>query len=100
MTDSVLTLHPEGKEGVNIERTKYDVIRTAIVDALAQAGTLTFAQLTEQVRDNLGDSFDGSINWYVTSVKLDLEARGVVERLPKTRPQQLRLTTNDANINR
>ena len=92
MSDGILTLHPQGKKGVNIERAKYDVIREAIVAALAQASTLSFTQLTEQVRERLADGFDGSINWYATTVKLDLEARGEVERIPGQRPQRLRLS--------
>lgn len=92
MSENILTLHPQGKEGVNISRAKYDTVRTAIVTALADAGTLTFTQLTGQVNQMLGETFDGSINWYVTTVKLDLEARGIVERVPKSRPQQLRLS--------
>ena len=91
MSEKILTLHPEDKVGVNISRAKYDAVRTAIVAALADGGTLTFTQLTEEVRQMLGDTFDGSPNWYVTTVKLDLEARGVVERVPQSRPQQLRL---------
>ncbi len=32
-----------------------------------------------------------SILWYVTAVQLDLEARGVLERVPESSPQKLRL---------
>ncbi len=91
MDEKIMTLHPEGKQGVNISRARYDTIRAAIIDELEETDVITFAQLLEAVRAKLEDSFDGSINWYVTSVKLDLEARGVIERLPKSKPQQLRL---------
>jgi hypothetical protein len=39
----------------------------------------------------MGDAFEGSVSWYVTTVKLDLETRGVVERVPGQKPQRLRL---------
>lgn len=39
--------------------------------------------LTEEVRHKLAGHFDGSISWYVTTVKLDLEARGMTERVPR-----------------
>lgn len=91
MDEKVLTLHPEGKQGVNISKDKYDAVREAIVNSLAARGEMGFWELVEQVRSTLEGRFDGSINWYVTTVKLDLEARGVVERLPGSGPQRLRL---------
>ncbi len=91
MDKKIMTLHPQGKQGVNISRARYDTMRAAIVEALEENDIITFAQLTEAVRTKLEDTFDGSINWYVTTVKLDLEARSVVERVPKSKPQQLRL---------
>jgi len=36
-------------------------------------------------------NFEGSVTWYVTTVKLDLEARGVVKRVPHSRPQLVKL---------
>ena len=93
MTDRIMTLHPQGKSGVNIDRGKYDAIRQAILDAAQAHGEITFKELTEDVRRRVGGQFDGSTNWYVTTVKLDLEARGVIERLPGSSPQRLRLAT-------
>ncbi len=88
-----MTLHPAGKQGVNIDRSKYDTVRQAIEETLrAQPGT-TFGELTDAVNRRIGDSFDGSVAWYVVSVKLDLEARGVLERVDGRSPQRLRLVT-------
>ena len=36
--------------------------------------------------------WDGSVSWYFTTVKLDLEARNILMRVPGTRPQQIRST--------
>lgn len=92
MSEKILTRHPdEGKSGVNIDKQKYDVIREAILEAIRDHGEITFKELTENVRRKLEGTFDGSIPWYVTTVKLDLEARGIIERIPKRSPQQLRL---------
>ncbi len=90
MEDRILTLHPEGKEGVNISKEKYDLINQAIVDSLEDAGELTFSELGSEVSRRLEGNFQGSINWYYTTVKLDLEARDVIERIGKN-PQRLRL---------
>ncbi len=56
---------------------------------------MTFTRLAEDVRQRIGHSFQGSISWYVVSVKLDLEARGVLKRVPGTTPQQIRLVEQD-----
>ena len=97
MSEKILTLHPQGKAGVNISKEKYDVIKAAIVDVLRRQGTLSHTELTNQVDAALSGNFDGSVAWYVTTVKLDLEARGAMERVPNTRPEQLQLTRQGAN---
>jgi hypothetical protein len=87
-----MTLHPEGKEGVNIEKQKYDMINNAILAGIKQqGGEILFKDLSAAVEANLPGAFDGSIGWYTTTVKLDLEARGVIERVPKHSPQKIRL---------
>ena len=98
MEEKILTLHPtEGKSGVNISRDKYDLVKAAIVESLRSVEELTFKELTQSVHVKLSGRFEGSIPWYVTTVKLDLEARGVIARLPKTSPQRLRLAENQTD---
>lgn len=75
-----LTLHPQGKAGVNILLDKYETIKACILHAL-QAQELTATGLFEAVAMQLGDGFEGSITWYVETVKLDLEARGIIARV-------------------
>lgn len=90
--DRIMTQHPDGKQGVNIDKAKYDQVADAIKSALTD-GEISFANLTTTVGESLGETFDGSIGWYVTTVKLDLEARGIIERLPDVSPQHLRLVS-------
>ncbi len=91
MTERIQTLHPAGKNGVNIDKGKYDMVRQAIEETLQEQPGITFSGLTDAVGERIGDVFDGSVGWYVVSVKLDLEARGVVERIDGRSPQRLRL---------
>jgi hypothetical protein len=92
LTERIRTLHPAGKQGVNIERAKYDQVKAAIIAALEKRGEGTFTELSTDVEQALQGNFEGSIPWYCVSVKLDLEARGIIERLPKTQPHRVRLT--------
>ena len=91
MAEKIMTLHPAGKQGVNIDKRKYDMVRQAVEEALQAQPGATFSELTDAVGQRIGDVFDGSVGWYVTSVKLDLEARGVLERVDGRSPQRLRL---------
>jgi hypothetical protein len=91
MSDTILTLHPEGKQGVRISQEKYEVVRAAILNALRTHGELTFTDLSLAVQEQLRGRFDGSISWYVTMVKLELEARGQLKRVPKSKPQRVKL---------
>ncbi len=92
MSQRIQTLHPEGKEGVNIEQSKYDVMKDAILNIIQQRGEMPFGELADEVGKQL-PNFDGSIGWYTTTVKLDLEARGLIQRVPKSSPQRLVLSS-------
>ena len=93
MDDRVLTQHPQGKQGVNISRQKYESIRDAIAAALNGSDGMTYTQLVAEVGQRVGGSFEGSVKWYTVSVKQDMEARGLLIRVPGTRPQLLRLVS-------
>ena len=91
MEDKILTQHPEGKQGVNISRAKYEMVRLAILDAIRSQGVITFEGLVSLVEFSLRNRFEGSVPWYVTTVKLDMEARGEIERLSGDGEQKIRL---------
>lgn len=91
MKDTIRTLHPQKKQGVNISREKYDTIHKAILAALRQNKEMPFMQLARAVEKEVWGRFEGSVTWYVTTVKLDMEARGEIQRVPKSRPQLVRL---------
>lgn len=78
----ILTKHPQGKSGKNISRKSYDTLKQAILTALGKK-ELTHSELFEQVNKKLRDKFEGNISWYAETVKLDLEARKVIERIGK-----------------
>lgn len=87
----IQTLHPQGKKGVNISREKYETIKDYIIQTLKKNGAISYQDLNDQAIEDLSPTFDGKVNWYVVTVKLDLEARGIIERIPKTSPHQIRL---------
>lgn len=83
-----LTVQPESaKQGVRIDSAKYGTIREAILHNLQCYGSLTFTQLGALVEEDLHETFPGSVLWYYTAVKLDMEAHGEIRRVPNSRPQ-------------
>lgn len=91
MKDTIRTLHPEKKQGVKISREKYEIIRKAILCVLETQKEITFMNLSRAVEKEVNGNFEGSVTWYVTTVKLDLEARGQIKRVTNSRPQLVRL---------
>jgi hypothetical protein len=89
-----MTLHPQGKAGVNIEKTTYDAMRRALLKVIPRTRDgVRFGDLGDLVVDHLdGGAFPQgkSVLWYVTTVKLDLEARGEIEQVPGAKPMHLR----------
>lgn len=91
MKDMIRTLHPDKKQGVNISSEKYDLIHKTITATLQQNKEIPFMKLARAVEKELRGKFEGSVTWYVTTVKLDMEARGEVKRVPNSRPQVVKL---------
>lgn len=88
----VLAINPDPtKQGVRIEKAKYDVVRETILSILHTYGPMTFTEVATMVEDQLQGNFDGSVMWYYTTVKLDMEARGELRRVPKSKPQVVEL---------
>lgn len=91
-TEQIQTLHPiPGKSNKRIAVEKYNLIRDQILGILSQS-ELTHTELMEQLYANVKDSFDGGVQWYGETVKLDLEARKMIERIG-TKPEKYRLRT-------
>ena len=93
--------HPDHRE--NLKAEKYHLIREAMLSALPLEDWMPFSALEERVRAYLLDKKvpqslfpkSGSVRWYCKAVQLDLEARGEIERQPRTSPLHLRRCRQD-----
>jgi hypothetical protein len=77
--EKILTKHPLGKSGKNIDKQKYETLKKAIVSALGKK-ELTHTELFDRLNKSLKGKLSGNISWYGETVKLDLEARKTIER--------------------
>ena len=87
--EKILTKHPLGKSGKNIDKEKYETLKKAILSALGKE-ELSHTELFERLNKSLKGKFSGNISWYAETVKLDLEARKIVRRT-STKPPKYRL---------
>lgn len=84
-----------GKKPTRIHKWKYDLLHGIILDILAASAdgvefrglpAIIDARLSPEQRATLG-----SVSWYTTTVKLDMEVKGDIVRAPGEKPQRLRL---------
>jgi len=93
--DSVVCETPTpGKQPTRIARWKYDRVRAAILDAVPRDPQgVEFKRLPRRVAERLTETERealGSVSWHTTTVKLDLEVKREIERVPGSKPQRLR----------
>jgi hypothetical protein len=86
--EKILTKHPLGKSGKNIDKQKHETLKRAILSAL-RGKELTHTELFKRLNTNLKGKFEGNVSWYGETVKLDLEARKIIERT-SSKPQKYR----------
>ena len=88
--EKILTKHPQGKNGVRISKNKYEIIKSTMIRCLSTKD-LTHLESTNCVNERQRETFEGSINWYIETVKLDLEARNIIERVKEMKTEVYRL---------
>lgn len=94
MMEQIQTLHPiAGKTNKRIALAKYTVVRDALLTILSE-NPLTHTDLMEALYQRLKDNFEGGIQWYGETVKLDLEARNIIFR-NEQKPPVYRLVLNE-----
>ncbi len=77
-----------GRSGANVTPEKYALVRRAILDSLPASGPgLTLKELVQIVGTCVPlEMFPTGVRWYTQSVKLDLEAKHLVRRVPHSSP--------------
>ncbi|GIK21438.1 MAG: hypothetical protein PHY57_08540 [Ignavibacterium sp.] len=88
MGQKIQLKHPLGKKAVSMDKLKYDILNKAFLNQLKKRGKA----IAEDFKSN-NIKFEGSIQWHVEWVKLDLEAKKEILRVPKTSPQKYEIKT-------
>ncbi|HEY4552383.1 MAG TPA: hypothetical protein VIG80_04250 [Bacillaceae bacterium] len=92
MSEKIQLLNPNpSKKGAVIDRRKYETVKETILDITEERGDILFTELMDEVVSRQKESFEGSSSWYCTAVKLDLEARRIIERIDSKSPQIVKM---------
>lgn len=87
-----LPQHPANKRTLRIDGEKYQTVYQAFRAIVTNAEQeYVLEEVTDAIESALKDSFDGSVRWHLNAIKLDLEARGLIERVPNEQPQRFRV---------
>lgn len=91
MNEKVQLKHPHGKKPISMSKEKYNLLKPAVLKYLRTKGEATFSEISSAIEKDFktkGQTFQGSLPWHLEWVKLDLEARKVIGRVPNTSPQE------------
>ena len=84
----------KGTRGFAVTAEKYEPIRKAILaSAPRNKEGMSFKELVSSVTGRVPNELfpkRGSVSWYTKVVQLDLEANGLLERIPDVTPQRVR----------
>lgn len=81
-TTSVKCSNPNTGGSMNIDKHIYELFSKAIYHTLKAGKELTYTEIVEGVKDcfkKQNTQFTGSVNWYVVTVKNDLQAKGILK---------------------
>jgi hypothetical protein len=94
MDQKIQLKHPAGKKAVSMDKVKYSVLEESVLNYLKAKGESTHTDILKAVTEDFKKNkklFDGSIEWHLEWVKLDLEARKVITRISDTLPIKFKL---------
>ena len=83
MEKKIQLKHPAGKKAVSMYKLKYDPLKKVVLNFLKTNGESTHTEILESVTEEFKKNkikFEGSIEWHMEWVKLDLEARKEIKR--------------------
>jgi len=94
MESKIQLRHPTGKKAISMEKGKYEVIKKALLNCLSAKGPSTHAEILQAITEDFKQNnivFDGSLEWHMEWVKLDMEARKEIKRIVDKSPVKFKL---------
>lgn len=98
MNHKVQLKHPDGKKAIAMPKERYDLLKPAVLKLLRSRESATFNEISAAIVEDFARRktvFKGSIPWHLEWVKLDLEARKFIKRVPGTSPQKYEIISQE-----
>jgi hypothetical protein len=89
METTIQLKHPAGKKAVSMDKGKYDLLKKVLLNHLKTKGESTHAEILQTITQDFKKNkikFDGSVEWHMEWVKLDMEARKEIKRTSDKSP--------------
>ena len=84
MTTTIQLRHPAGKKAISMDIVKYDSLKKSLLNHLKTKGESRHADILNGITQDFKKSkikFEGSVEWHMEWVKLDMEARKEIKRI-------------------
>jgi len=94
MESKILLRHPAGKKAISMEKGKYEVMKKTLLNCLSAKGPSTHTEILQAITEDFKQNnivFDGSLEWHMEWVKLDLEAGKEIKRMDQDSPVKFNL---------
>jgi hypothetical protein len=89
MNTKIQLIHPAGKKAVSMDKGKYGLLKKHLLNLLRTKGESTHNEILRAITDDFEKNktkFEGSVEWHMEWVKLDLEARKEIKRVGDASP--------------
>lgn len=86
--------HPAGKKAVTMDKAKYVALKKPLLNRLKTKGESTHKEILRAITEDFAKNktkFEGSVEWHMEWVKLDLEARKEIRRIGDKSPLKFTL---------
>jgi hypothetical protein len=83
MKQKIELMHPAGKKAIRMDCAKYDLIKKSLILFLQKNCAATHKEIFNGILHDFKKNkitFDGSVEWHMEWVKLDLEARKEIKK--------------------
>ncbi len=81
--------HPQGKKAIKMDKSKYELLKKALLKYLKTNGDASHTEMWKSIEKDFKKNkikFEGSLQWHLEWVKLDLEANKFITRVPESSP--------------